>query len=189
MDLTLDYVRSDLAQRLAEAASDRHSPMHTPVVVTADASGRIMVLREFDAAANTLRFHTDARAPKSETIGKGDPVGVVFYDPELKLQIRCHGRGRIETDTPLADKAWRQSDNYARRCYLGQPPGVASDEPTSGLPEQFEGERPSDEELAPARANFAVLLVEIDRADWYHLAHDGHRRAVFENGEGRWLTP
>ena len=60
----------------------------------------------------------------------------------------------------------------------------------SGLPDWAEGRKPTDGQLAPARENFAVLLVELEEIDCYHLAHDGHRRALIEpGGKGRWLTP
>jgi hypothetical protein len=89
----------------------------------------------------------------------------------------------------LVDAAWNASDAYARRCYLGQAPGTASDEPNSGLPDWIEGKRPDEAQLAQARVNFAVLLVTVKEIDWYHLAHDRHRRALFTRAGARWLTP
>ncbi|RIV88036.1 flavin-binding protein [Aurantiacibacter zhengii] len=165
--------------------------MHTPVVATADADARVMVLRGFERAGWRLRFHTDARSPKCETIGDGAPVGVLFYDREAKLQVRCRGRGWIETDTLLVDAAWQESTNFARRCYLGEGPGAVSDSPTSGLPAWAEGIEPEDEQLTGARKNFALLLVELVEADWFSLAHTGHRRAIIQltSGEGRWVSP
>ena len=189
MDHTLEAVRNDIARLLGNAARDRHSPMHTPVIATADADARIMVLREFDENSWTLRFHTDARAPKTAVIGDGAPVGALFYDKAEKVQIRCRGKAWIEKDTKMAQRAWEESDAYARRCYLGSPPGEPRDQPSSGLPEWIEGKRPTEEQLAPARENFALLLVEIESADWYHLANDGHRRAVLHKHDGRWITP
>lgn len=165
--------------------------MHTPVVATADADARVMVLRAFDRAGWRLRFHTDARSPKCDVIGDGAPVGALFYDREAKIQIRCRGMGRIERDTPLVEEAWAASTNFARRCYLGEGPGAESDVPTSGLPVQFEGVEPTDAELETAREHFAILLVELETADWFYLAHDGHRRAIIDlaSGEGRWVAP
>ena len=191
---TLDDLRRDAEERLREAGSNRGAQMHTPVVVTADADARIMVLREFDAEGWLLRFHTDARAPKVAVIEAQPDVAVLFYDKQAGVQLRCRGRARIERDGPIADAAWSSSDNYARRCYLGAAPGEEADGPTSGLPEWIEGEKPTDAQLEPARAHFAVLLVEVDAIDCYHLAHGGHRRALVrrpgaEDGGGHWLTP
>ncbi len=188
---TLENIRDHIASRLNDGATNRRSAMHTPVVATADADARVMVLRGFDRAEWRLRFHTDARSPKCAMIGDGAPVGVLFYDREAKLQVRCRGRGWIETDTPLVDAAWQESTNFARRCYLGEGPGAASDTPTSGLPAWAEGVEPEDEQLIDARKNFALLMVELVEADWFSLAHTGHRRAIIQlaSGEGHWVSP
>ena len=190
MPSTLSDVRADIDRRLLHAAGDRHSPMHTPVVGTADASVRVMVLRAWDADGRVLRFHTDARAPKTDAIETGEVVGVLFYDPEAKIQIRAYGTGRVERIGPLADAAWSKASNYARRCYLTEAgPGTQLDSPGSGLPPEVEGEKPTDAQIRPARENFAVLLVDVAKLDWLYLDHEGHRRAIFEGGQGRWVVP
>jgi hypothetical protein len=190
---TLEAIRTDIDHCLMQAARDRRSAMHAPVVATADADARVMVLRAFDPGAMTLRFHTDARAPKAKVIGEGAPVGVLFYDREAKLQIRTRGTGRIVRDGPEVDGAWRESTNFARRCYLGEGPGSEADGPSSGLPPEFEGVEPDDAQLVPARENFALLLVTLEDLDWFTLAHTGHRRARFLHDgtrwKGCWITP
>lgn len=190
---TFDSILSDIARRLSQGASERDCALHTPVIATADADARVMVLRAFDAERWTLRLHTDTRSPKCTAIASGAPVGVLGYDREAKVQLRLRGTGRIETDTPLADAAWEESTNFAKRCYLGEGPGAASDAPTSGLPEWAEGINPSDEQIMPARANFAILLIELEQLDWFYLANSGHIRAQFarvgDDWEGRWVAP
>ena len=191
---SLDEVHRDLANRLIRAGRDRKSPMHSPAVVTADIDARTMVLREFDSSAWSLRFHTDTRAPKVAAIDADPRMAVLFYDKGAKIQIRARGTGAVLRDDPLTQTAWAKGTNFARRCYLGEGPGSVSDGPTSGLPPQFEGVEPSDEQLEPAWDNFAVLLVTLREIDWLYLAHTGHQRAQFtrnETGEwaGRWVTP
>ncbi|MHA7818904.1 MAG: flavin-binding protein [Erythrobacter sp.] len=190
---SLEDVRRDIGSRLASAASDRNDPMHVPVVVTSDVDARGMVLREFDESMWTLRFHTDARAPKVAAIAADARMAVLFYDKAAKVQIRARGIGRVLTDAPAAQAAWEASTNFARRCYLGQGPGAVSEAPTSGLPREFEGHEPSDAQLVPARSNFAVLLVELAELDWFYLAHSGHSRARFrrtgEEWQGGWVAP
>ncbi|NNC52255.1 MAG: flavin-binding protein [Erythrobacter sp.] len=163
--------------------------MHTPVVATADADARIMVLRHFDPDDWTLRFHTDVRSPKASVIGDGAPIGVLFYDSDSKVQIRCRGTGRIEAHTERVQQFWEASDRFARRCYLGAPPGEHRDEPSSGLPAWIEGARPTEEELKPAQQNFGALIVEIDTIDWYFLSSAGHRRALLGRHDAKWVTP
>ena len=191
---TLEDVREDLTRRLVGAAKDRRSPMHVPAVITSDVDARIMVLREFYSDQWTLRFHTDTRAPKVTAI-KDDPrMAVLFYDKGAKIQIRAKGKGRVLADDPLTQEAWDKGTNFARRCYLGDGPGMASDTPTSGLPDEFEGHEPSDEQLIPARENFAILMVDLVELDWLYLAHTGHVRAQFTRDDsaawsGRWVSP
>lgn len=190
----LEDVRRDLTDRLIRAAKDRKVPMHTPAVVTSDVDARIMVLREFDSAAWTLRFHTDTRAPKVAPIAADPRMAVLFYDKQAKVQIRARGTGRVLADAPVTEAAWVAGSNFARRCYLGDGPGTLAGAPTSGLPSELEGVEPSDEQLEPAWDNFAVLLVELVELDWLYLAHTGHVRAQFARNadgawEGRWVSP
>lgn len=191
---TLTDVEADLKHRLVRAAKDRRSPMHVPAVVTSDVDARKMVLRQFDPEAWTLRFHTDTRAPKVATIEADPRMAVLFYDKDEKIQIRARGRGRVLRDGAVSETAWNASDNFARRCYLGEGPGALSDAATSGLPAEFEGVEPTHEQLIPARVNFAVLLIELVELDWFYLAHTGHIRAQFTlddrgDWEGRWVSP
>jgi pyridoxamine 5'-phosphate oxidase len=191
---TLKDVEADLRGRLVLAAKDRRSPMHVPAVVTSDVDARGMVLREFNSEEWFLRFHTDTRAPKVAAIGADPRMAVLFYDKGSKIQIRVKGRGRILRDDPVTQTAWDNGTNFARRCYLGDGPGAQSNLPTSGLPDEFEGHEPTDEQLIPARANFAVLKVELAELDWLYLAHTGHVRAQFTKDDGgdwqgRWVSP
>lgn len=192
---TLDAALADCRNRLIRAPRDRKAPMHTPVIVTGDVDARVMVLRAFDPAAWTLRLHTDVRAPKAQVIA-GDPrVATLFYDKGAKIQIRARGTGVIASEGDEVEAAWAASTNFARRCYLGEGPGAASDVPTSGLPAEFERTEPDDAQLLPARENFALLKITLTTLDWLYLAHTGHVRAQFARNdtdaawEGRWVSP
>lgn len=188
----LSAIFVDASDRLRIAAENRRSPMHTPVIATGDADARIMVLRALDVEQMTLRFHLDARSPKRQIIADDPRIGILAYDKEAGLQLRCRGSGRVETAGNTADAAWAASDRFARRCYLGDAPGELAQEPTSGLPEWLGGGRPTEEQLIPARKNFAILLVQLEEIDWYSLSHKGHRRALFRRADGwrgQWLAP
>ncbi|ANK13218.1 pyridoxamine 5'-phosphate oxidase family protein [Erythrobacter neustonensis] len=192
---TLDAALADCRNRLIRAPRDRKAPMHTPVIITGDVDARVMVLRAFDPAAWTLRLHTDVRAPKAQVIA-GDPrVAVLFYDKGAKIQVRARGTGVIASEGDEVEAAWAASTNFARRCYLGEGPGAASDVPTSGLPAEFERTEPDDAQLLPARENFALLKITLTTLDWLYLAHTGHVRAQFARKdaaaawEGRWVSP
>lgn len=183
---------------LAEGAANRNSPLHTPVVASIDRNGlpsqRIMVLRAADQRHRLLRFHTDARADKVAEIGDGAPVSILAYHPAQHIQLRLSGSARVETDGTAVEEAWQSSTNFARRCYLAEPPpGSAVAVPTSGLAPEYEGINPSDDQIAPARDNFALLLAQVDRMEWLYLLNLGHRRARFDwDGaawQGQWLVP
>ncbi|MBY0344749.1 MAG: pyridoxamine 5'-phosphate oxidase family protein [Sphingomonadales bacterium] len=192
---TLEACLTDCRDRLIRAPRDRKSPLHTPVIVTADVDARVMVLRAFDAQSWRLRLHTDTRAPKAQVIAADPRMAVLFYDKGAKIQIRARGTGEIVREGAEIDAAWAASTRFARRCYLGEGPGAASDTPTSGLPSEFEGVEPDDTQLVPARENFALLRITLDALDWLYLAHTGHVRAQFTRAgqgaawEGRWVSP
>ncbi|MGB3739183.1 MAG: pyridoxamine 5'-phosphate oxidase family protein [Pontixanthobacter sp.] len=195
MQLDAVTVMRDIRDHLARGATSRKSPMHTPVVGTADGDLRVMVLREYDADRHQLRFHTDARSPKVAAIDSDGAVNILAYDAEAKVQIRIRGTGKVETDTPRVDALWADSTTFARRCYLAHTaPSGSSPEPTSGLPKWAEGLQPTEEQVAPGRPNFAVLMVQVTHYDWLYLSNDGHRRAGVTVGtQGgaslEWLVP
>jgi 3-hydroxyisobutyrate dehydrogenase len=194
---TLADCLTDCRDRLIRAPRDRKSPMHTPVIVTSDVDARVMVLRAFDAQGWRLRLHTDMRSPKAQVIAADPRVAVLFYDKGAKIQIRARGTGEILRSGAEVDAAWAASTRFARRCYLGEGPGVLSAAPTSGLPPEFEGIEPDDAQLVPARDNFALLRITLTALDWLYLAHTGHVRAQFKRmeddgaavWEGRWVSP
>jgi hypothetical protein len=108
--------------------------------------------------------------------------------------LRLTGAALVATEGAAVEEAWQSSTNFARRCYLAEPPpGSPVAEPTSGLAPEYAGINPSDAQIAPARENFAILLAQVDRMEWLYLLNIGHRRARFEwDGaawQGHWLVP
>lgn len=189
---TLDEAEALLWQRLARAAKDRRSPWHTPALATVDASGapqvRTLVLRAVDRASALLRLHTDRRAGKVHDVAGESRVQLLFYDKAARLQLRLSGVARAEGGGATADAAWAAATLFARRCYLAPTgPGEAAPGPVSGLPAALEQREPTAEESAEGRANFAVLLVDVRRLEFLHLAVTGHRRGYVEHtGPGIW---
>jgi pyridoxamine 5'-phosphate oxidase len=194
-DLALSF---EEAARIVEAgAQERRAAAHTPVVATLDKDGdpsqRVMILRAVDWTNRTLRFHTDFRAAKASE-ADGGATSVLFYEPDAKVQIRFGGVGRTEHHSATADAAWEGSTLFARRCYMAEAaPGAVSLQPVSGLPERIKGKQPTTEDIIPARANFAILLVKFDTIEWLYLANSGHRRARWNwdgaDWSGSWLVP
>ena len=181
---------------LTRGAADRRSPIHTPVVASVTADGtpdaRVMVLRAADRAATRLRFHTDARSPKCADID-GRAVAVLGYHPGEAVQLRVAGTARVVRAGAEVDQIWAASTPFARRCYLVEAaPGTPLSAPASGLPTWVQGRQPDVADLVPARANFALVMVDIAEIEWLHLAQTGHRRAVFRAAagwHGQWKVP
>jgi hypothetical protein len=195
MESELGGVLDSAWRLLARGSADRRSPVHTPVVASVQGGvpeARVMVLRAADRAAATLRFHTDVRSPKCAGLD-GGAVSVLAYHPGEAVQMRLGGVAEVVREGPLVDGIWAQATPFARRCYMVEAaPGSGLSAPGSGLPVMVEGRKPTLEELVPARANFAIVLVTVASIDWLHLAQTGHRRARFAvtNGwQGEWLVP
>lgn len=198
MDAALAAALDSAWSLLTDGARNRRSPVHVPVVASIDRDGlptqRVLVLRAAEREAARLRFHTDARSPKTVELADGAAVHVLAYHPDEKLQLRLSGTAQVVCDGPEVDAIWAATTRFARRCYLAEAaPGTILDAPGSGLPLSVEGREPDEEELVSARANFAVVKVDVERIDWLHLANSGHRRAMFErDGDawlGRWVVP
>jgi pyridoxamine 5'-phosphate oxidase len=178
--------------------ADRRSPFHTPVVTTVDADGapqaRVMVLRKADAAARTLRFHTDCRSGKVAELAQQPLVTVLGYDFAAKIQLRASGTAKVLVSGADVDKAWASTGMASRKCYLASTgPGSPGDQATSGLSPVFETRDPTESESIPGRDNFAILMVTISSLEWVYLAAQGHRRARFSWQDGQqtmtWLVP
>jgi pyridoxamine 5'-phosphate oxidase len=181
-------------------AKDRRSAFHTPVVSTIGLNNapqsRVLVLRTANKEARELKFNTDLRSPKVAEIEANPNMSVLLYDSETKIQLRLSGQAQIQSQGTEVNAVWLATDRFARRCYMAESaPSSVSGRPTSGLPESTEGRKPEEAELIPARANFALLLFEVQKIDWLYLAAKGHRRAVFhydiaaQSWLGDWAVP
>ncbi len=192
-----DTLRSTLAEayRLIErGVKDRRNAMHTPSVATIGIDGRprirTVVLRDFNEAARTLRFHTDRRSEKVSELARDPRIGVHFYDEVAKVQIRIDGSAAIHCEGAIAEAAWTASQRMSRVCYGTDPaPGSVIERADAfrlpGL----------DPEIAAGREHFSAIVVTISAIEWLWLKSGGHRRAMFrfkngtESVESQWLAP
>jgi pyridoxamine 5'-phosphate oxidase len=183
---------------LARGVRDRRSAFHLATLASLGRDGfpaaRTVVLRAADPVARTLRFNTDRRSRKFAELEAEARVAILFYDPRARLQFRFRAVATLHAGDETAHAIWRDVSASSRRCYLGQPPGAASDAPTSGLPPELEGRAPSAEESVPGLANFAAIRVRLLDLDWLHLAAGGHRRARIDWRDpaapaATWLAP
>ncbi|MGI4880496.1 MAG: pyridoxamine 5'-phosphate oxidase family protein [Janthinobacterium lividum] len=172
----MDHALADGLDRtwrlLAAAVRDPRAALRLLVVATVGPAGpeaRTLVLRGVDSSARTLRFFTDVRSAKVAAIAARPAVAVVGYDPALGLQLTFHGAATIATTGNDVDADWGTVRPRAYRDYLG---GISVSEA---------------DDAAIARANFAVLTICVDRAEWLELSHGGNTRAGYRYEAGEWL--
>jgi len=189
----LDDTLAESWRRIARGVADRRSPFHHPTLATLGLDGRprlrTLILRGCEAPARMLRLHTDARSDKVEEIGRDPRVGLHFYDPTAKIQLRIAGSATLHTGDPIADAAWAGSRLMSRQCY-GIAPGPGTPVGSGG---DFILPAVSETETAAGRANFCAITIRIESLEWLYLAVAGHRRALFRWNDERllskWLAP
>lgn len=182
---------------LEDAVVNRHAPFHTPVVSTIynDADGnavprsRVVVLRAFDSAARSFRFHTDNRSDKIADLKERPHISGVFYDPAEKVQLRLTGVCKVDTVGALSDSAWEETRPFSRECYRITPGSGAEIEAGASYVQQ-----PLTSDIDPGRTHFCAVEITFYALEWLYLASHGHRRARFDWHDGgtltsQWLAP
>jgi pyridoxamine 5'-phosphate oxidase len=190
----LDATLCEALRLITAGIADRRSAFHHPTIGTVSRGTtrsrlRTVILRAFDRGVPSLRFHTDIRSEKAAEIQMDGHVGVHFYDPQAKIQIRMDGLAKLHTHGSIADAAWADSRPMSRQVY-GIAPAPGAQIAAGGaftLPEVTEAE------TAAGRENFCAVVVDILCLEWLYLASHGHRRALFdfvgEKRKGQWLAP
>jgi hypothetical protein len=188
----LEAIEQRIWSELGIAAQHRvgNGPAHewrTVVLATLDGDtpdARTLILREVDARERQLVFYTDARSPKVRQIEQ-QPVGALMcWSRELDWQLRMQVRLAVLTSGLAVSSRWaRLQSTRAAEDYLAtHPPGHRlgdEDAPVPLRPEIDLG----------TRSHFAMITALVDEIDWLELHSDGHRRALFANGETHWVQP
>ena len=153
------------------------------VLATRDGEGvdaRSVVLRELDAARRMLHIYTDARSPKAQQM-EAHPQGVlVLWSREMGWQLRLRVDLSLQTSGLAVSSRWaRLKLTPGAQDYLSpMPPGSTLDKPNPVVAPTIE-----------SRDHFAVIAARVVSIDWLELDARGHRRAVFEDGQRRWVAP
>ncbi len=187
----LDATLEEAWRILSEGARKAASPYHIINVATLGADGtpriRSVVLRGFDKATRTLRFHTDIRSRKAAEITASRAVSVHVYAKDEKIQLRMSCRATIHHDDEVSRGAWRATRMMSRECYSQhEAPGTSIASPESVAFDESEN-------LEGAYVNFAAVLAKIETLEWLYLSAAGHRRARFDWRDSVpsqvWLAP
>lgn len=175
-----------IAAALAAAAASSRHPLHLLSVATVDAAGaaeaRTVVLRGFDAANREVRFHTDVRSGKAAAIRRDARVGLHWYAPEAKLQIRIPATASLHHADDIAFHAWRASPPMSRACYTA---AHAPGEPLASFPAAPSAPAAGDD---TGLANFCVVRCRFESVELLALHAAGHERVRIDvaSNPGTW---
>ena len=188
-------IKKKIWSMLNNAVKDRNSQFRIPVFSCGNndnIESRIVVLRKSDENNNIVQFHSDIRSDKIDILKKNPKASFLFYDKELKIQVRLKVEAIINHKNDVTKQSWEKTQHISRKCYLvDNGPGTISDEPTSGLKPELDNFNYTKEQSEEGYKNFTVIQCKIKSIEWLYLAAKGHRRARFdlENGRENWLIP
>ncbi len=171
----------DIKKTLAKGVKDRKHTFHTPVFSNINdensVESRVVVLRQFDSHNMVLNFHTDVRSLKVNDLKKNSHSLFVFYDHELKLQLRIKTTSIINNQNKITKEIWKKTKLSSRKCYLTEKaPSSVTSLPEDGIDQSLEGKDPTLMESEKGYKNFTVIENQILQIDWLYLASSGHRR-------------
>ena len=193
----LEKVYSKIWSLLHLGLQNRNTPFHIPVFICGkenNIDGRIIVLRGIDKKEKKVWFHTDIRSKKIKILKNNPNATLLFYDKAEKIQLRICVNTKINYKNNICKKAWNKTVHMSRQCYLGdKSPGTTVNIPTSGLTEDVDNLKYTNEESEVGYKNFCVVENFIKSIEWLYLAAKGHRRAYFKvkknSLEKKWLIP
>ena len=188
-------IKKKIWSMLNNAVKDRSSPFRIPVFSCGNnenVESRIVVLRKSDENNSLVQFHSDIRSDKIDILKKNPKASFLFYDKELKIQVRLKVEAIINYNNDITKQSWEKTQHISRKCYLvDNGPGTISDEPTSGLKPELDNFDYTKEQSEEGYKNFTVIQCKIRSIEWLYLAAKGHRRARFdlETNKVNWLVP
>lgn len=183
-------IEDEIWDLLKSGASNHKSAFHTATIATVGDTFpfiRTVVLRAATREEKSLRFHTDIRSPKIQHLEKNPNISWLFYDKELRIQVRIKAQASIHISDEVAELSWEQSRVSAKMCYTTTSgPGTLIEAPELI---QFNVTEMTIEDASFARSNFAVVLSTIQSMDILFLHHSGHKRFLidYEKGLQSWV--
>ena len=182
----IDHIPAWTVAQLVRGTVDRRSAFKWPVLVTGTEpfgpSGRVVVLRRFNAEKHQAVIYTDRRSSKVAHIADKPDAELVFFDPKSLLQIRMRGTARVQTNGPEKDAAFDQLPARSQSDYSTvTAPGARL---VNSQPERV---------LKTSRDHFALIEIVAQEYDILSLEREGHRRAKVsisgQTCQASWVTP
>jgi len=167
---TLENVRDNISQNLADGVKNRNSDFRTFTLCTAgdEPSGRTVVLRGYDSNSGIITLHTNYHAKKINQIENNAAVCCVFYSKKLKLQYRCFGSAKINHKNNITKDVWNKMSNLSKECYFQNP---LPDTKINNFDDFTKNITDNQSDY------FALININIEYVDWLYLKREGHRRA------------
>ncbi|QNA46374.1 pyridoxamine 5'-phosphate oxidase family protein [Lacibacter sediminis] len=176
----LQAIEVSLWELLLESVKSFKAPFHTGSVATVYEQRpevRTVVLRHADAEQKKLFFHTDTRSPKVRQLQINQQLSWLFYDKDIRMQLRLAAVAVIHTNDEVANEAWEQARLASRLTYTtSSASGTILTAPELINLSQTDVE---PELITTARNNFCVVETTVQEMDWVLLHHTGNRRALF----------
>jgi len=180
-DTDLKIIEKCCWQLLLEGVRSYKNPFHHGVIASIDntvPSLRTVIVREVDVHQKIIRFNTDIRSPKFSQISDHPHVCWLFYEENLRIQLRCVAKATLHMHDDIAEKAWREARINCKITYTTpQAPGTPLTEP---FLMDLNRKPVPDEELEAGRKYFAIVNTKVLSLDWTFLHHKGNRRAFFD---------
>ncbi|MEL6360617.1 MAG: pyridoxamine 5'-phosphate oxidase family protein [Pseudomonadota bacterium] len=182
----IDEIPTWTVAQLVRGTVDRRSAFKWPVLVTGSEisgpSGRVVVLRRFNAEMHQAVIYTDRRSKKVRHLADKPHAELVFFDPKNLLQIRLRGTAQVHANGTEKDSAFDQLPARSRSDYstVTEPGGRL----VSTKPER---------DLKLSRDHFALIEIVAQEYDILSLEREGHRRAKVSVAghtcQASWVTP
>lgn len=195
---SLDEVHDLIWIELQRAVVTPAHGWHFPVIGTSTGETsnlRTLVLRAVSVEGLSLTSFTDVRSEKIGQIRANSCLSWLFYDRDLRCQLRVMSRASIHSEDEIAEHFWQSSTLESRRCYLApQAPRTEVPGRSINLPQEFQHRVPTEEEVQAGRENFAVISSQVTVLEWLFLQPTGNLSAKFEfDSTGlikkSWLAP
>ncbi len=190
IEFDLPAIEACVWQLLLQSEKSYKAPFHSGVVATVEEQLpqlRTVILRKVDVAARKLFFHTDIRSPKVEQLKKQPGISWLFYDADLRVQLRMQATAILHYADDVANDAWEHARLSSRLTYTTSSAAGA----VLTTPELIDLNRKEVEPelIEIAWKNFCVVETTVQKVDWMYLNKDGNRRALFDynNNNYQWI--
>ncbi|MEJ2004128.1 MAG: pyridoxamine 5'-phosphate oxidase family protein [Cyclobacteriaceae bacterium] len=180
---SLESVQNKVWDELQYGTMNPAHPFRFAVLSTVNGKqpvSRYVVFRKLDKD-KVMKFYTDSRSAKVEDLKTNPQCSLLFYHPDLQVQISFQGKTVIHQNDSLSNRLWQTVPERNRVAYTSV---CAPGRKISSPKEAFQWSETD---------YFCVVDVFPESLDVLQLNGQEHYRARFEKGstdwEGSWITP